>query len=641
MKPAMKRQESYLHTNAMKATSSSLALASSVLGFEIVELWSEDSDIKLHCTYVHASEEMKMRYPDLITGHYPNHKKEHKLSPKLCGLALESPNSCHWRIIESADNQKIDSSITNSKGSIKSEGGYPDISFPIKTEMAYLLDGETGTCRVFIVGLSSEKVEFKESKLKFLSGLAYAIYIAAFDIDEEADVGGEELDVKEFIPSKPITTPFSSTMNLAGMDSQNYSSNPDFSQLNIVNASRTSSISSPAGEIHPISIDVGSWQESNMNNLIISGEKASPNAKQQSDPISVFNHANHNNHDNASSNTHIPTWPPADNFSYPVANIPSQSSLHDFSNINSLSDIKHLADGSNANVFMARYNNEKVIIKMIKEEVQLDQVAVHEFDLEHGMLARMSHPHIIRVLGAGYFPRRFIVLEWLGGGSLNSILMEHQSKVGLAQKLFRKPSFTYANLLSKARDMAEALDYLHRTCHPGATILHRDLKPDNIGFMADGTLKLFDFGLCTCVKSRESSTTAYKMTGYTGSLRYMAPEVALRQPYTEKVDVYSYGIILWQMASDKIPFKGLNKEQFMNHVVREGNRPKLDHSWPEGFGILLTSCWHNDPLKRPSFAAILQELDKLQSAVGTKPGVNRGKSISEKPSSGGAHSSWF
>jgi serine/threonine protein kinase len=138
-----------------------------------------------------------------------------------------------------------------------------------------------------------------------------------------------------------------------------------------------------------------------------------------------------------------------------------------------------------------------------------------------------------------------------------------------------------------------------------------DLKPDNIGFTAEGHFKLFDFGLVTCVKSRQSANDSYAMTGFTGSLRYMAPEVALCKPYTEKVDVYSFGILLWQMARDRIPFKGMNKEEFMKAVVNDNERPKLDSSWPVGFSSLLTSCWNKDPLKRPTFEAILKELDLL------------------------------
>jgi hypothetical protein len=168
-----------------------------------------------------------------------------------------------------------------------------------------------------------------------------------------------------------------------------------------------------------------------------------------------------------------PTWEPATAFNFPVADIPFKISLLNDLEFSAFSEIQHIADGSNANVYLANFMGEKVIIKMIKKEVQFDNVAVHEFDLEHGMLARISHPNIIKVLGAGRVPRRFIVLEWLGGGSLNSILLQHQAQPGLAQRLFRKPSFTYNTLLARSIEMAEALDYLHYRCHPGATIIHR------------------------------------------------------------------------------------------------------------------------------------------------------------------------
>jgi len=108
------------------------------------------------------------------------------------------------------------------------------------------------------------------------------------------------------------------------------------------------------------------------------------------------------------------------------------------------------------------------------------------------------------------------------------------------------------------------------------TWLITDLKPDNVGFTADGCLKLFDFGLVTCVRSRQHANDSYSMTGFTGSLRYMAPEVALQEPYTEKVDVYSFGIMLWQMTNDKVPFRGMTKQDFMKNVVMGDLRPKLD-----------------------------------------------------------------
>lgn len=138
-----------------------------------------------------------------------------------------------------------------------------------------------------------------------------------------------------------------------------------------------------------------------------------------------------------------------------------------------------------------------------------------------------------------------------------------------------------------------------------------DLKPDNVGFTLDGVLKLFDFGLCTCVRKKTFDSESYEMTGNTGSLRYMAPEVASRRPYNEKADVYSFGIMAWQMARDRVPFKGMNREDFMKIVVVGGERPALDKTWPQGFSNLLTLCWHNDPNMRPSFGQVKYELNQL------------------------------
>lgn len=126
-------------------------------------------------------------------------------------------------------------------------------------------------------------------------------------------------------------------------------------------------------------------------------------------------------------------------------------------------------------------------------------------------------------------------------------------------------------------------------------------------------MKLFDFGLCTCVQATSHPNDTYEMTGYTGSLRYMAPEVVSRRPYNEKADVYSFGIMLWQMARDKTPFKGYDKDEFVKQVVENHERPKIDKSWPVGFSNLLKACWEAEPAHRPSFRTVIEELNKLMN----------------------------
>ena len=141
------------------------------------------------------------------------------------------------------------------------------------------------------------------------------------------------------------------------------------------------------------------------------------------------------------------------------------------------------------------------------------------------------------------------------------------------------------------------------------------MKPDNIGFTVDGTLKLFDFGLVACVKKRTLCTEAYKMTGNVGTLAYMAPEVALSQPYSEKVDIYSFGMILWQMTSGVAPFAEMSKFELMMKVVKNGNRPHIRSGLPLPLTRLIERCWDSNPSVRPDFACIQELLLRAKEMV--------------------------
>ena len=97
-----------------------------------------------------------------------------------------------------------------------------------------------------------------------------------------------------------------------------------------------------------------------------------------------------------------------------------------------------------------------------------------------------------------------------------------------------------------------------------------------MGFSLDGrAFKIFDFGLCRVVKKRTSSDRTYEMTGNTGSLRYMAPEVVLDLPYNETVDAFSFGIVVWTIACNKLPFRGFDRAKHRAAVVLGGGRPKV------------------------------------------------------------------
>lgn len=245
-------------------------------------------------------------------------------------------------------------------------------------------------------------------------------------------------------------------------------------------------------------------------------------------------------------------------------------------------------------------------------------LALSELRIESELLTRIDHPNVIRILGAGVSPKPFIILERLQDIS--------QLFNGDRPQLFRRRPFSFKEVLQLAQNFADAMKYLHNDIHQDAMIIHRDLKPENLGLNSDGELKLFDFGLCRCVKKRTKDDQVYEMTGNTGSLRYMAPEVVLGQPYNEKVDVYSFAVVMWAIATGREPFAGFDVQSHRSRVVCNGERPKLKKSWPTGFSNLLNDCWQTNSAQRPNFFEISSRLSKIvtkaNDATPNRPAIN-------------------
>lgn len=520
------------------------------------------------------------------------HKQEHKVSPSLCKLAKDA-NGAYWKIFERNSPGFF---IESGKDDKNSDGfRHLDSGYVVKTELAYKLKctGEDSSTRPdgYIVSYSASKIDQVEVKVNFLLGLGTAI-IAAFDLEDEDHHHHQDHHdhIGHFETHTPRVRSSISIHNLAGLADSGITD-----------------------------LESASINDSQPSTPVVSRRKSMSNDNTSTpDSIAI--------HDKA---VLIELEDDEDDAPYHFSlsklkstKIPNNLVFDEFTKV------VHITDGSNSNIYTGYWNNEKVLIKIIKESVKTNTIAIHEFLMELAILSRMDHPNIVKVKGSGTKPRRFIVLEYLGGGSLNTLLDKTIQNSGITNKLFKKPTFPYLELLRKARSIAAAFHYCHSQIHSDAMVLHRDLKPDNVGFTGDGELKLLDFGLSTCVKKRASLDEAYEMSGIinsklfkffkitcsvgnTGSLRYMAPEVALGLPYSEKADVYSYGILMWQMARDKVPFKGMSRENFTKEVVKGGERPKLDNYWPKNFALLLTDCWHKDQEKRPSFESIINRIDEL------------------------------
>ena len=295
--------------------------------------------------------------------------------------------------------------------------------------------------------------------------------------------------------------------------------------------------------------------------------------------------------------------------------------------LESFDNIKHLCNGSHSAVFTANHKNlktkydQKVVLKILLENSTQNDVANAEFQNEIATLVNMNHPNILQILGYGMLnsinhgrmPRPMIVVETLAGDTL----AYHLS----LKRHWNSRPFTEKRYLRMAKEFSSALMYIHDQIHPNCSLVHRDLKPDNIGFMEDGTLKLMDFGLAVCIKKDASDISgAYKLTGCTGSLRYMAPEVALNQPYNEKVDIYGFGLIMYQIITGVTPFLAFKSNQYYSEVVHNKYRPSLEYDdngrqirMNEDLRNLIRQCWNDNHAHRPSATSIHAAIEGIET----------------------------
>jgi len=281
-----------------------------------------------------------------------------------------------------------------------------------------------------------------------------------------------------------------------------------------------------------------------------------------------------------------------------------------------LHNVEYLTDGGNSWIHTAVYDGKPVVVKTLRPECQDTALAINEIESEVGVHSRVNHPNIVSLIGAGWTSKkvRFIVLERLDGGTLTQMLGYDTRIRDRRRRFWRKKQLPYLDVLRCARSLVCAMQYCHEQAIPGSMVLHRDLKPDNIGFTLDGKVKLIDFGLARILeKSDPTSKERYEMSGETGSLRYMAPEVAEGLSYNHKADVYSFGIIFWEMNAGKRPFAGLSRDSFYEQVVYGGGRPHLSRKWPSELNKLISDCWNVDVDVRPNFGEIVDKIDDLMA----------------------------
>ncbi|KAK9989632.1 hypothetical protein SO802_029871 [Lithocarpus litseifolius] len=255
------------------------------------------------------------------------------------------------------------------------------------------------------------------------------------------------------------------------------------------------------------------------------------------------------------------------------------------------------AQGAFGKLYRGTYNGEDVAIKILERpenDLEKAQLMEQQFQQEVMMLARLKHPNIVRFIGACRKPMVWcIVTEYAKGGSVRQFLMKRQNRA-VPLKLAVK----------QALDVARGMAYVHEF-----GLIHRDLKSDNLLINADKSIKVADFGVARIEVKTEG------MTPETGTYRWMAPEMIQHRPYTQKVDVYSFGIVLWELITGLLPFPNMTAVQAAFAVVNKGVRPIIPNDCLLTLSEIMTRCWDANPDVRPPFTEVVRMLENAEVEI--------------------------
>jgi len=257
--------------------------------------------------------------------------------------------------------------------------------------------------------------------------------------------------------------------------------------------------------------------------------------------------------------------------------------------------ISHLGSGAMGEVSKAKWQGTVVAVKRLHAIID-DSEGVREFMAEIDILSKCHHPNCLQLLGASLSPPDvFMMTEFCELGSLSDVLSDVECF----------PELPWERRLSYLKDAAAGMIYLHAQ-HP--PIIHRDLKSMNLLVTCSHQVKVADFGLARLDNSSRTMSLA-------GTPMWMAPEVLSSLHYSIAADVYSFGIIMFEVATRSLPFSSMNPMLVVSQILTQNLRPTLPYDYGkwEGYNDLARSCWDSSPESRPTFPAILTTLDVILS----------------------------
>lgn len=271
-------------------------------------------------------------------------------------------------------------------------------------------------------------------------------------------------------------------------------------------------------------------------------------------------------------------------------------------------DLEHpLGRGGFGIVYKGTWQGISVAIKRL-HLTEMTKQMLSEFRSEAKIMASVNHLNTLRLYGVCVDSGRY------------SLVTPLMTKGSLFQLLHNKQALPWRLRYQLSRDIACGLSYLN-----SRNILHRDLKSLNV--LLDDKLrgKLCDFGLSRLrqetLSLSNATGTASNQDEAVGTLAWMAPELFQRgTKFSKHADIYSFGMVLWEIASRAVPFADALNQAVLMDWVKKGEQEEIPEKTPEGFAKLIAKCWNKTPSKRYSAGKIVRVLDGILSRM-TKPSV--------------------